>query len=368
MSGEPRLRIACLTGDGIGPEIVPAAQRVVDAALAASGKAAADWVELPLGADAIAATGSALPPETHQGLAECEGWLVGPHDSASYPASWHEGPERVPGAELRGRYGLFANIRPARTRAGVPARAATFDLVIVRENTEGLYADRNLYTGSGELRPTKDMVLTVGLFTERAATRIATTAFGLARARRRHLTIVHKANVMPAAFGLFLTCCRAVGEDFPDVDVDDVLFDAMTAHLVRNPGAFDVIVTENLFGDALSDLTGELAGSLGLAASLNTGDEHAMAQAAHGSAPDLAGRDVANPTGMIVSAAMLVDWLGCRHGDEALRAAARTIEHAVDETLASGPRTADLGGSAGTRAFTDAVIERIAADQLKGDE
>jgi 3-isopropylmalate dehydrogenase len=354
------IRVACMLGDGIGPEIVPAARRVVDDALLAAGAQPFDWVDLPLGASAIAETGRAIPLEAYDELERCDGWLVGPHDSASYPRSWHEGPERVPGAELRVRYDLYANIRPSRNRSGVPSLVSDVDLVIVRENTEGLYADRNMYAGSGELMPTEDVVLEVGVFTRRALRRIAVEAFQLAQSRRRHVTLVHKSNVMPAAFGMFLDECRAVAADVPEVELDDVLFDAMAAYLVRRPQSFDVIVTENLFGDTLSDLAGELVGALGMSGSLNAGDRFAMAQAAHGSAPDIAGRDAANPVGMMVSAAMLLDWLGRRHDVPAIASAGASIERAIDAALADGVRTTDLGGTAGTAELTDAIAARLA--------
>jgi 3-isopropylmalate dehydrogenase len=352
-------RVACMVGDGIGPEIVPAARHVVDQALASAGAAPLDWVDLPMGAAAFAELGYAIPPDNYDVLAGCDGWLVGPHDSASYPQSWHDGPERVPGAELRGRYDLYANIRPSRNRAGVPSLVSGVDLVIVRENTEGLYADRNMYAGSGEFMPTEDVALTVGRFTRHAIRRIATAAFELAAARRGHVTLVHKSNVMPKAFGLFLDECRALADEHPDIKLDDYLFDAMAAHLIRRPQAFDVIVTENLFGDTLSDLTGELVGALGMSASLNAGDRYAMAQAAHGSAPDIAGQGIANPTGIVVSAAMLLQWLGRRNDDAATAAAGDEIERAVDRVLGAVTRTRDLGGSADTAEFTDALIAEL---------
>jgi 3-isopropylmalate dehydrogenase len=354
-------RVACLLGDGIGPEIVPAARRATDEALAAAGARPFEWIELPMGAEAIAATGSAIPIEHFDVLASCPGWLVGPHDSQSYPQSWHEGTERVPGAELRTRYDLYANIRPSRTRAGVPSLVSDVDLVIVRENTEGLYADRNMFFGSGEFMPTEDVALSVGVFTRGAIRRIAETAFELAATRRQHVTLVHKANVMPVSFGLFRDECREVARRYPDVEFDEALFDAVAAYLVRRPESFDVVVTENLFGDTLSDLIGELVGALGLSPSLNTGDEHAMAQAAHGSAPDIAGRGIANPVGMLLSSAMLLQWLGPRRDDPATAAAGRALESSVDEVLATGPRTQDLGGTATTDEFTDAVIATLAA-------
>jgi 3-isopropylmalate dehydrogenase len=354
------LRVACLSGDGIGPEIVPAARRATDEALAAVAADPIDWIDLPMGAQAIAGTGRAIPIENFEVLDECEAWLVGPHDSESYPPSWHEGTERVPGAELRTRYDLYANIRPSRTRPGVHSIVSDVDLVIVRENTEGLYADRNMFFGSGELMPTEDVALSVGVFTRRAIRRISEAAFELAATRKQHVTLVHKANVMPASFGLFREECRVVAQRYPDVELDEVLFDSMAALLIRRPQSFDVVLTENLFGDTLSDLAGELVGALGLSASLNSGDGHAMAQAAHGSAPDIAGRGSANPVGMILSASMLLQWLGHRHDDANTAAAGRALEAAVDGTLAAGMCTPDLGGTATTDEFTDAVVAALA--------
>jgi 3-isopropylmalate dehydrogenase len=349
-----------MLGDGIGPEIVPAARRVVDSALEVAGATPIEWVDLPMGASAYAEFGLAIPEGNFAELDGCHGWLIGPHDSESYPQSWHDGPERVPSAQLRGRYELFANIRPSRNRVGVPSRVSDVDLVIVRENTEGLYSDRNMFLGSGEFMPSQDIALTVGVFTRTAIRRIVREAFELAATRRRHLTVVHKANVMPTAFRMFLEEARAMAAgDFPDVELDDVLFDSMAALLVRRPESFDVIVTENLFGDTLSDLAGELVGALGMSGSINAGEKYAMAQAAHGSAPDIAGQGIANPVGMIVSAAMLLRWLGDKHHDPSTFEAGENIETAIDATLENDVRTRDVGGTASTEEITAAIINRL---------
>jgi 3-isopropylmalate dehydrogenase len=353
-------RLACMQGDGIGPEIVPAARRAMDVALEHAGARAIDWVDLPMGAAAIAEFGMSMPTTNFDVLKDSDGWVIGPHDSESYPASWRASKERVPSAELRGRFELFANIRPSRTRVGVPSLVDGVDLVIVRENTEGLYSDRNMFAGNGEFMPTPDTALSVGLFTRGAIHRIAIAAFDLARTRRRHVTIVHKANVMPICFGLFVAECRAVAASYPDVEVDDYLFDSMAAHLVRHPQRFDVIVTENLFGDTLSDLAGELVGALGLSGSVNAGERYAMAQAAHGSAPDIAGRNIADPIGMILSGALLLEWLGAKHGDAATAQAGQRIEQAIDAVLVAGIRTTDLGGTTKTSEFAEAIAEELA--------
>jgi 3-isopropylmalate dehydrogenase len=349
-------RLGVLEGDGIGPEIVPAATAVVDAALAGTGSRV-DWVALPIGWTAIHEHGEHTPPSTVGALAELDGWLLGPHDSAAYPEPYRS--QLNPSGALRKHFDLFANIRPAKGVPGSEAVAPDADLVIVRENTEGFYADRNTYAGTGEFMPSPDVAIAMGIFTRPHIARIARVAYDLARRRRRHLTIVHKANVLQLSSGLFRDICREVAPDYPDVEVDDFHIDAMTVHLVRRAADFDVIVTENMYGDILSDLAGELAGSLGLAASLNASDHRAMAQAAHGSAPDIAGRDVANPVSMMLSAALLLRWLGDRHADPEAAAAGQLIERAVADTLAEGIRTTDLGGTEGTASFAAAVVARV---------
>jgi 3-isopropylmalate dehydrogenase len=351
-----RYRLGVLEGDGIGPEIVPAATGVVDAALARTASMV-EWVPLPIGWTAIREHGEHTPQSTIEALAELDGWLLGPHDSAAYPE-----PHRSrlnPSGALRKHFDLFANIRPATGVPGSKAVAPDADLVIVRENTEGFYADRNTWAGTGEFMPSPDVAIAMGVFTRPRIQRIARVAFDLARQRRRRVTIVHKANVLQLSSGLFRDVCREVATDYPDVEVDDHHIDAMTVHLVRRAADFDVIVTENMFGDILSDLAGELAGSLGLAASLNASDRRAMAQAAHGSAPDIAGQEIANPVSMMLSSALLLHWLGNRHADPEAAAAAQLIEQAVADAIAAGVRTRDLGGTEGTCGYAAAVVDRI---------
>ena len=350
-------RLGVLEGDGIGPEIAPATVEVVTAAARNAGPVRLDWVPLPMGWVGIREHGAAMPDATKRALGECDGWLMGPHDSAAYPPEHRR--RRNPSGELRHHFDLFANIRPARTYPGLPSVAREADLVVVRENTEGFYPDRNMYAGAGEFMPTPDIALAVGVFTRHAAERIAHIACRLAMRRRRRLSIVHKANVLQLSTGLFRDTCRAVADAYPGLQVEDYHVDAMAAHLVRRPADFDVVVTTNMFGDILSDLTGELTGSLGLAPSLNAGAVRAMAQAAHGSAPDIAGRDVANPVGLLFSAVLLLRWLGERHGDGALLGVGDAVEAAVLRTWAAGIRTRDLGGDAGTATFARAVIARL---------
>src|SRR5581483_5496391 len=227
-------------------------------------------------------------------------------------------------------------------------------------NTEGFYADRNMEQGSGEVLVTPDVAISLRRITRFCCERIARAACQLAMRRRKQLTIVHKANVLKIGDGLFLDICREVARGFPDLVVDDVLVDAMMAHVVRQPDRFDVIVATNMFGDILSDLTAELSGSLGLGGSLNVGESHAMAQAAHGSAPDIAGRDVANPFSLILSMALLLAWHGERKGERRFEEAARAVEGAVAAAIEAGQVTKDIGGALGTAATGRAVVEILA--------
>ncbi len=353
-----RYRLGVMLGDGIGPEIVPASVRVVDAALAAVGADPVAWHELPLGASAIEEHGSAIPDATMAALGELDGWLLGPHDSAAYPEPFRS--QLNPSGAIRKHYDLYANVRPARSFEGGAAMAPDTDLVIVRENTQGFYADRSTYAGTGEYMPSPDVAVAMGIFTRPAIERIARTAFELARRRGKKLTIVHKANVLRLSSGLFKKVCLEVAADYPDVAVDDFHIDAMTVHLLRRASSFDVVVAENMFGDILSDMAGELAGSLGIAPSINASDDRCMAQAAHGSAPDIAGQGLANPIAMILSSGMLLDWLGTRHGDQRLVDAAERVEDGVRAAVRGGVSTRDLGGSASTTEFTDAVVAAIA--------
>lgn len=349
--------LGVLLGDGIGPEIVPSSVAIVDAAVAAAGIEPVEWVELPLGASAIETHHSHTPEATLAALADLDGWLLGPHDSAAYPEPFRS--QLNPSGTIRKHFGLYANIRPAKSFEGGNAVVPGTDLVIVRENTEGFYADRNTFAGTGEFMPTPDVAIAMGIITRPAVERIARSAFELAQRRSKRLTIVHKANVLKLTTGLFRDVCREIAIRYPDVTVNDFHIDAMTVHLVRRANEFDVIVTENMMGDILSDLAGEIAGSLGIAPSLNSSDTHAMAQAAHGSAPDIAGRNISNPVAMNLSSGMLLDWLGAKHDDERLRDAAVRLERGVSAAIAAGTSTRDLGGSASTTEFTDAVVTAV---------
>ncbi len=351
-----KYKIGVLYGDGIGPEITKATVEVLTAAAERFNNTELEFVDLPMGWVGIEEHGDPMPQYTKDALKETHGWILGPHDSAAYPAE-HKA-NRNPSGELRHSFDLYSNVRPAKTMLGIQSVAGEADLVIFRENTEGYYCDRNMFVGVGEWHVTPDVVISSGVFTRQAIERIAHEAFRMAMKRRKKVTIVHKANVIKLGMGLFLNVCREVAQQYPEVTVDDYHIDAMAAHLVRRIKDFDVIVTENMYGDILSDLTGELVGSLGLAPSINTNDNLAMAQAAHGSAPDIAGKNIANPMGIMFSTVMFLDWLSARHDDPEVFQLARHMENAIMTTVAEGISTRDLGGSASTSEFAEAIVER----------
>lgn len=353
----PTYKIGVLNGDGIGPEIVRSTVEVLQAAADRLGKTSFDFIELPMGWDGIQRYGEPIPDQTKAELATCHGWIMGPHDSSAYPPE-HQA-KRNPSGELRNHFDLYANIRPNKTFRGIKSLVGEADLVIFRENTEGFYPDRNMYAGTGEFMVNPEVAIVTGVFTKKAAERIAHAAFRMAKQRRGKVTIVHKANVIKLGYGLFLDTCREVGKEYPEVEVDDYHIDAMAAHLVRRAKDFDVIVTTNMFGDILSDLAGELVGSLGLAPSINTNENQAMAQAAHGSAPDIAGKNIANPVGEMLSGVMLLDWLSRRYDDQDMFNVARLAENSILETMHDGICTRDLGGTASTTDFTQAILNRI---------
>ncbi|NCW09954.1 MAG: isocitrate/isopropylmalate dehydrogenase family protein [Gammaproteobacteria bacterium] len=251
---------------------------------------------------------------------------------------------------------------PAKSRPSIQNKATGMDLVIYRENTEGFYPDRNMYKGVGEMMPDPDMALSVRKITRRCCMRICRQAFSAAAARRKKIAAIHKANVFLMTDGLFLECFREVSREFPEVQTEEILIDAFAALLVRQPEVYDVVVTTNFYGDTLSDLASELSGSLGLAGSINANAETGlcMAQAQHGSAPDIAGKNIANPTSLILSLAMMLEWLGDRRGDMKLMAAGRVTEMAVDQVL-DNPHywTRDLGGSASTAELGGYVSEAV---------
>jgi isocitrate/isopropylmalate dehydrogenase len=344
MSG--KIRLLCLQGDGIGPEIMQATLAVLQAA-ARRFDLDLQLTHAEIGFAALAQQGSTIPAKVIAQAKSADGVILGPVSHNAYPPVSEGGLN--PSGVLRRELELYANIRPARARKGTPrAIAAQIDLIIVRENLEGFYADRNMASGSGEILVEPGVAIALRKITSRGSARIAEAAFALAANRpRARVTTIHKANVLRISDGLFLTEVRKVAARYPQVAHDEMLVDAAAAHLVRDPARFDVVLATNMFGDILSDLACEIAGGLGLGASLNLGPDYAVAQAQHGSAPDIAGQDRANPSSLIGSVAMLLRHLGAQ-------TAADAIECALDAALSTAAtRTPDLGGALGTQAFAN---------------
>ncbi len=343
--------VALIPGDGVGREVVPAAAEV----LAATG-VPLRFVELDAGWETFQRAGTALPEATVEALRACNAALFGAVSSPSHRVPGY----RSPIVEMRRRFDLYANLRPARSVPIVGCRGEAppcpyVDILIVRENTEGLYAGRERVENDG------DTAITERVITRRASARIARVALEHALARRRHLTVVHKANILRESDGLFREAVLAEAADYPDVRVDEGLVDSVAYRLVREPESFDVIVAPNLYGDILSDLVAALVGGLGIVPSGNVGDNFAVFEPVHGSAPDIAGRGIANPIAAIRAAAMLLAYLG-EH------AAAQAVDNAVDAVLRDGPWTPDLGGRATTAEVTRAVTERVeVVGRMKGD-
>lgn len=329
-------RICLIEGDGIGHEVVPAARKVLEAT-----GLPLEFLEAEAGWETFERRGVSVPEETLEKVMASDATLFGAATSPTRKVPGFFGAIRY----LRRKLDLYANVRPARSRP-IPQSRPGVDLVIVRENTEGLYVEQE--------RRYLDVAIADAVISKRASERIARYAFKLASRREKKLLhAAHKANVLPVTQGLFLETVKEVAQDFPGVTLKDIIVDNCAMQLVMRPEQFDVIVTTNLLGDILSDLTAGLVGGLGLAPSGNIGDRYAVFEPVHGSAPDIAGKGIANPTAAILSAAMLLEYLGEVE-------AARRIEAAVDKVLAEGPHTPDLGGTATTEAFTEAVIRAMA--------
>ena len=329
-------RVTLIPGDGIGPEVVAAARRTVDA----SG-VAIQWEEHEAGGDVINRFGTPLPDATVDSIRSTGVALKGP---ITTPVGSGFGSVNV---QLRKTLDLFANFRPAKSIPNVESRYGDVDLIVIRENTEGLYSGVEHIVVPG-------VVGSLRVVTEKGSERIIRFAFETARRyRRQRVTAVHKANILKLSDGLFLDVARRVRRDYPEIEYDESIIDATAMRLVLDPSAYDVLVMENLFGDIVSDLTSGLVGGLGLAPSANIGAKYSMFEAVHGSAPDIAGQCLANPTAMILSAALML-----RHLEEI--DAAERIEKAVLAQLKEGTeRTRDLGGNASTTEYTDALLKRL---------
>jgi 3-isopropylmalate dehydrogenase len=362
MLANDSFHIAVLPGDGIGPEVMAPALAVLEKVAALTPGLKFHFSEAPAGAGHYRDTGKSMPATTIKLCEEADAILLGacglPH--IRYP----DNTEIMPQVELRFMFDLYAGVRPCRLIPNVPspivgATERGIDLIVIRESTEGLFASM----GKGVVTETEARETL--LITRKTSQRLFDFAFRLARRRRAHggrglLTCVDKANAFKA-YAFFRSMFDECAARYPDVATDRLYVDACSAMLVRRPWDFDVMVMENMFGDIISDLTAGLIGGMGMAPSADIGDTHAVFQPCHGTAPDIMGKGLANPTAMILSAALMLDWLAERHGHAGAAAAARAIEHAVDRAFAAGLEPCEFGGRDGTPAIADAVLRALVA-------
>ena len=346
------LKIGILEGDDIGLEVVPECVKVMKAA-AAKARLEVEWLPLPIGKKAHESHGHTLPQVTLDTLAAVDGWIQGPIGHNAYPRNdptWVNPP-------LRKRYELFANVKPVRSYPNLPSLHKDVDIVFLREVTEGMQSSSVVFAGSGEFRPNDEISIGARVVTRTGANRVAREAFEIARTRKRKkVTAVHKEPVYRLVCGMFAEECRKVAKEFPDCEIEEVLVDGFAMKLVMRPQQYDVVVTTNQFGDILTDEGAGLVGGLGLAPGLCVGYTQAMAQATHGSAPDIAGRNIANPYAMIMSGQMLFEWLGRKRGEPRATDAAQRIAAAVEKVIAEARHlTGDLGGKATTTQMGDAI-------------
>lgn len=326
--------VVLIPGDGIGPEITEAVQRVLKAA-----GAPINWIPALAGMSAFEQTGNPLPEETVELIAEHKIALKGPLETPIGAGF------RSINVALRQRFDLFSNIRPAKSLPGIHSPFTHVDLVLFRENTQGMYIGQERWVDDN-----KKQAESIAVITREASERIIRAAFDYARLHnRKRVHLVHKANILKLTSGLFLQIGREIAPDYPDIDFRDIIVDNMAMQMVMRPEQFDVVVTTNLFGDILSDLASGLVGGLGLTGSANIGKDHAMFEAVHGSAPDIAGQKKANPTALLFSALMMLEHLG--HDDIAER-----IRNAVVSVLKDQKAcTADIGGEGDTFTYADAI-------------
>jgi len=335
--------VVLIAGDGIGPEVSRAVLDILDAA-----GAPIEWVHGHAGLAALDLGSDVMPRETIDAIREHGIALKGP---CTTPVG--KGFSSV-NVQLRKKLNLYAAVRPVRSLPGVKTRFENVDLVIIRENTEGLYSGIE-----NEITP--GVVTSLKVATESACERIARWAFNYAQERkRREVTVMHKANIMKLTDGLFIRKAKEVHDaEFPSIGYRELIIDAGCMRLVQDPSAFDMLLLENLYGDVVSDLCAGLVGGLGVVPGANIGEEQAVFEAVHGSAPDIAGKNIANPLALLMSAVMMLNFLADKRGNSGARDVALRIRNAYDQTLESGEKTRDLGGTLGTREFARAIIQRL---------
>jgi 3-isopropylmalate dehydrogenase len=350
------LKIGILLGDDIGLEVVPEAVKVMKAAAAKTGLTIV-WSDHAIGKRGHELYGHTFPLQTQAELEKVDGWLCGPIGHNAYPRNdptWIMPP-------VRKRFELYANIKPVKSYPNIPSIHKDVDIVFLREVTEGFQSSDTVVAGAGEFRPNNQISIGSRVVTRKGANRVARAAFEIAATRRKKLvTSVHKEPTYRLVCGMFAEECRKVAKEFPDVNFNEVLVDGFAMKVTMNPLQFDVVVTTNQFGDILTDLGAGLVGGLGLAPGLVCGETQAMAQATHGSAPDIAGQNIANPYALIMSGQMLLEWLGRKRSEAKAVEAARLIEVTMEKVIAEATHlTPDLGGKASTMQMGDAVAAAI---------
>ncbi len=336
-------KIVLIEGDGIGPEVTSAVTKVLDAA-----GANIEWVKHHAGLAALELGHDVMPQETIDAIQQHGIALKGP---CTTPVG--EGFSSV-NVQLRKKLNLYAAVRPVRSLPGVKTRFSDVDIVIIRENTEGLYS-------GVENEVTPGVVMSMKVASEKGCERIARWAFRYATQReRRQITVFHKANIMKLTDGLFIRQAQLIHQkEYPNIQYEEAIIDAGCMRLVQDPGQFDILLLENLYGDVVSDLCAGLVGGLGVVPGANIGDEQAVFEAVHGSAPTIAGQDIANPLALLMSAVMMLNYLADTTGDSSHLTVGEKIKRSYDQALADDAKTRDLGGELGTAAFADAVIERL---------
>ncbi len=350
------LKIGILLGDDIGLEVVPEAVKVMKTAAARTGLQV-EWQDLPIGRRGHESHGHTMPQVTVDALKGVDGWLQGPIGHNAYPRNdntWINPP-------LRKKFELFANVKPVKSYPNIPSLHKDVDIVFLRETTEGMQSGSVVFAGSGEFQPNDDIAIGMRVVTRKGASRVAKEAFEIARTRKRKkVTALHKEPVYRLVCGMFAQECRKMAKNYPDVELEEVLIDGFAMKLVMKPQQYDVVVTTNQFGDIVTDEGAGIVGGLGLAPGLVVGDTQAMAQATHGSAPDIAGKNIANPYAMIMSGKMLFEWLGRKRGEPKATQAAKLIDAAMDKVIAEAKHlTGDLGGKASTTQMGDAVAAAV---------
>ena len=353
---DQRYKLTYAKGDGIGQEVVDSSIQILRRAIERDGlETMFNLEEVKVGWESVNAYNDPLTAATLAAIERSDALILGPLEVGKYPG---ESGKRSPSGAIRKHFDLYANIRPVKSYS--KSNQKPIDVVVVRENTEGFYADRNMVKGSGEFMPTPDIALSVRVVTREKCAKISAAGMEMAMTRRKKVTAVHKGNVLKMGEGLFLEEFYKRAASYPEVQAEDRLIDSTAYDLIINPGSFDVIVTTNMYGDILSDEAAAIAGSLGIAPAINYGDNWAMAQAAHGTAPALAGKGLANPISEILSVSMLMEWLGRKHSDDAPAGIGRRIKAAVESCMKTPELlTQDLGGNGTLSSVTKMIIDRI---------